>query len=110
MPINTPVPDPRDHADLSYLPSPTTGPGHPATEASHGRAASGGEGGGGREGGGGGGRPWLSLWFSCANVYTRAYRNAQGTGYTGRCPRCGKSVRFMIGPGGTSQRMFEVRC
>lgn len=56
------------------------------------------------------GRPWLSLWFTCANTYTRAYRNAAGTGYEGRCPKCGKSIRFMIGPGGTNQRTFQVSC
>jgi hypothetical protein len=55
-------------------------------------------------------RPWLGLYFKCAGLYTRAYRNAAATGYTGRCPRCGKTVRFAVGEGGSDQRRFEVTC
>lgn len=56
------------------------------------------------------GRPYLRLYFRCANVYTRAYLNAAGDGYTGRCSACGKCINFRIGPGGTSERFFEVSC
>ena len=54
------------------------------------------------------GRPFLSLNFACCNVYQRIYRSADGTNYQGRCPRCGKPVRFEIGPGGTDARSFTV--
>ena len=56
------------------------------------------------------GRPYLRLWFACAGQYLRAYRNASGTEYNSRCPKCGQAVRFPIGPGGTSDRFFTVDC
>lgn len=56
------------------------------------------------------GRPWLQVYFSCANAYQRVYRNVNGSGYLARCPKCGQSVRFRIGQGGTKQRFFEVSC
>ncbi len=59
---------------------------------------------------GGAARPYLQLWFRCAGQYVRAYRNADGTGYMARCPSCGKPVRFRVGPGGTSERCFEIGC
>jgi hypothetical protein len=52
------------------------------------------------------GRPWLSIWFQCCNVYGRIYRNDAETAYDGRCPRCGAPVRAKIGRDGTTQRMF----
>jgi hypothetical protein len=54
------------------------------------------------------GRPFLSVLFACCSVYQRVYRNADATAYVGRCPRCGKSVRFEIGPGGSDSRQFVV--
>lgn len=51
---------------------------------------------------------FLSVWFRCCNVYGRMNRNKDQTAYEGRCPRCGAAVRASIGPGGTSQRMFEA--
>jgi hypothetical protein len=54
------------------------------------------------------GRPFLSVMFACCSVYQRIYRNADGTAYAGRCPRCGKPVKFAVGPGGTSAREFVV--
>jgi PHP family Zn ribbon phosphoesterase len=54
------------------------------------------------------GRPYLSVLFACCSVYQRIYRNEEATAYVGRCPRCGKPIRFEIGPGGTSERNFVV--
>jgi hypothetical protein len=56
------------------------------------------------------GRPWLGVRFLCSGAYQRVYRNPAGTAYIATCPRCGRSVRFDVGPGGTSQRFFEVSC
>jgi hypothetical protein len=53
-------------------------------------------------------RPYLSVLFACCSVYVRIYRNADATGYHGRCPRCGKTVRFTVAPGGTPGRSFVV--
>ncbi|MBC7834742.1 MAG: hypothetical protein H7Y88_06535 [Phycisphaerales bacterium] len=55
-------------------------------------------------------RAFLRLWFRCANQYARAAKASDGTCYLGRCPRCAKTIRFPIGPGGTSKRFFEVSC
>jgi hypothetical protein len=73
--------------------------------------AEGAEGGpGGAAGACAGRKKFLGLWFRCANVYARAHPDPSGTEYRGRCPRCAKTVAFPIGEGGTSRRMFEVRC
>jgi hypothetical protein len=53
-------------------------------------------------------RPFLSIHFACCGVYCRVYRNADGSAYVGRCPRCGKRVRFLVGEGGTDERFFVV--
>jgi hypothetical protein len=76
--------DPRDYKlDLST----------PSTTGSHGGHAS---------------RPFLSVHFACCNVYLRLYRAQGAAEYAGRCPRCGKSVRFPVGQGGTTARTFRV--
>jgi hypothetical protein len=53
-------------------------------------------------------KPFLSVLFACCSVYQRIYRNNEGTAYAGRCPKCGKSVKFVVGEGGTSERQFVV--
>jgi len=53
-------------------------------------------------------RPFIGVQFACCGVYTRIYRDADGAAYNGRCPRCGKPVRFAVGAGGTDARMFVV--
>jgi hypothetical protein len=53
-------------------------------------------------------RPFLSVHFACCGAYQRVYRAADGTHYAGRCPRCGKPVRFAVGDGGTTSRSFTV--
>jgi hypothetical protein len=55
------------------------------------------------------GRPWLAVSWRCCGVYSRIYRNAEGTLYEGRCPRCARPVRVRVGPGGTSARFFEAQ-
>jgi hypothetical protein len=56
------------------------------------------------------GRPWLGVRFACSGAYLRVYRSGDARAYLARCPRCGKAVRFRVGPGGTGERFFEVRC
>lgn len=62
------------------------------------------------EGQGSRGRPWLGLRFTCSGAYVRVFRSVDGSKYQARCPRCGKSVVFRVGEGGTSARFFEVDC
>jgi hypothetical protein len=58
--------------------------------------------------GGAVGRPFLQIQFACCNVYQRIYRSGDGKSYNGRCPKCGKPVRFEVGSGGTDCRSFTV--
>lgn len=51
---------------------------------------------------------FLSVHFRCCHAYGRLSRNPSGTGYEGRCPRCGRWARARIGPGGSSRRLFEA--
>jgi hypothetical protein len=53
-------------------------------------------------------RPYLRVQFACCNVYQRIYRSADEKSYQGRCPKCGKPVRFIVGEGGTDARDFIV--
>jgi hypothetical protein len=55
-------------------------------------------------------RPWLGVHFTCAGAYQRVFRNAAGTAYLARCPKCAKCIRFRVGPGGEQKRFFEVSC
>ncbi|MCC7191291.1 MAG: hypothetical protein IT444_00795 [Phycisphaeraceae bacterium] len=54
------------------------------------------------------GRPWLAVKWRCCATYSRIYRNADGSAYEGRCPKCGTPVRARVGPGGTDHRFFEA--
>jgi hypothetical protein len=53
-------------------------------------------------------RPFLSVHFACCGAYQRIYRDPDGKTYHGRCPRCAKHVRFVVGKGGTRARFFTV--
>jgi len=55
-------------------------------------------------------RPWIQVWFDCAGTYQRVFRHVDGSSYTARCPKCGESIRFKVGPDGTGQRTFRVSC
>jgi hypothetical protein len=53
--------------------------------------------------------PFLGANFRCCGVYARIYKNRRGDAYEGRCPKCGRKVRFPIDPArGTSHRFFDV--
>lgn len=52
---------------------------------------------------------FLGVTFACCDIYARIYPNRRGDAYEGRCPRCLKSLRAGIGPGGTSQRFFTAK-
>ncbi len=54
-------------------------------------------------------RPYVGVQFDCCGVYMRVYINRDGTAYEGRCPRCTRPVRLVIGPGGTDARFFVAR-
>ncbi|MDP1660904.1 MAG: hypothetical protein Q8L55_03225 [Phycisphaerales bacterium] len=87
------MPDPRDRLELSGRP-PTPGDG-PSAEPSGTKP---------------GAVPYLRIFFSCANAYARAQRTPAGDAYTARCPTCGQTKRFLIGPGGSSERSFVLTC
>ncbi len=56
------------------------------------------------------GRPFIGVYFQCANRYVRVHRHVDGSSYTARCPSCGKSMTFLVADGGTDQRMFRASC
>jgi hypothetical protein len=53
-------------------------------------------------------RRFVGVHFVCCDVYTRVYVNREVTAYEGRCPKCAKKVRLVIGPGGTDARFFTA--
>jgi hypothetical protein len=53
-------------------------------------------------------RRFVGVRFDCCRVYVRVYVNRDETAYEGRCPRCCRTVRLEIGPGGTDSRFFTV--
>jgi hypothetical protein len=55
-------------------------------------------------------RPFLMVWFKCAAKYQKVFRSADATSYTARCPTCGRSMQFAVGPDGANRRQFEVSC
>jgi hypothetical protein len=56
----------------------------------------------------GGARPYLGIHFDCCGVYARVYRNRDQTAYEGRCPRCLRRVRIVIGEEGVAARFFRA--
>lgn len=57
-------------------------------------------------------RPYLMVTFRCRGgaSYQRVYRSRDGSRYVARCGKCGKTVRFVVGAGGTGARVFVVEC
>lgn len=55
-------------------------------------------------------KPFLRVFFKCANAYVRAGMSPAGDSYLARCPACGQTKRFVVGPGGTDQRSFMLSC
>lgn len=55
-------------------------------------------------------RPFLGVYFERCGVYGRFLRNAEGTAYIGRCPRCGSPFRVLVGAEGSKARFFVAKC
>ncbi|MEM8756191.1 MAG: hypothetical protein AAGF47_00225 [Planctomycetota bacterium] len=56
------------------------------------------------------GRPYLRIYFECANHYVRVYRRPDQPMYVARCPACGMTKSFAVGPNGSAQRFFQLTC
>lgn len=52
---------------------------------------------------------YLGIMFDCCNIYSRIYKNKEGTAYVGRCPKCMRTVKVRIGEGGTNTRFFNAK-
>lgn len=55
-------------------------------------------------------RPWIQVWFECAGAYQKVFRSKDASRYVALCPKCGKQMKFGVGPGGSSERFFRVSC
>ncbi len=52
---------------------------------------------------------FLGIMFNCCSVYSRIYKNKEGTAYIGRCPKCMRMIRIPVGKGGTDNRFFNAQ-
>lgn len=55
-------------------------------------------------------RAFLGVYFTRCQVYGRFYKNVEGTGYAGRCPKCGTHYKVRIGKEGTNTRFLKAVC
>ncbi len=55
------------------------------------------------------GRPFLGVMFECCKVYVRVYQDRDGKHYNGRCPRCLRTLKFVVGEGGKASRMWRAK-
>jgi hypothetical protein len=53
-------------------------------------------------------RKWIGVHFQCCDVYSRIWRNREGSAYVGYCPRCNRKIQAKIGPGGVDARFFKA--
>ena len=54
-------------------------------------------------------RDFIGIMFDCCGIYSRIYKNKQGTAYVGWCPKCMKKIELKIGEGGSDNRIFRAR-
>jgi hypothetical protein len=54
------------------------------------------------------GRRFLGIQFECCRVYAAIYPNRDCTAYVGNCPKCARSIKVPIGPGGSDTRFFRA--
>jgi hypothetical protein len=55
------------------------------------------------------GKKYLGIMFNCCQVYSRIYKNKDGTAYVGRCPKCMRTITVPVGEGGTNTRFFNAQ-
>ena len=54
-------------------------------------------------------RPYLGVHYRCCNLYARAYLDATREAFVGTCPKCGRSIRMRVSPGGSSERFWSAQ-
>ena len=53
-------------------------------------------------------RAFIGVHHTCCNAYSRAYINATGSAFEGRCPGCGRRVHLPIGREGSKSRFWRT--
>ena len=54
------------------------------------------------------GRKWIGVTFDCCKQYGRAYLNEKKQEYLARCPKCLRTLKFVVGDNGVSDRFFQA--